>query len=176
MRVLPSDTLAKLWVKEIRVGVPAWLSAITADSFWPPLSVIVLSTSGSLVHGASEVQGGEVELDRTVIESLADPVTHLVRNAVEAMGTRGGKITVRVAKRAPASAKSGKKGDLLIDTGMGRTIDAQVAAGEETKIADVIEVKHVKRAKHPTRSLPALCRLTAMISGGNQLGSQHGSR
>ena len=30
-----------------------------------------------------EVQGGEVELDRTVIEALADPLTHLVRNAVD---------------------------------------------------------------------------------------------
>jgi two-component system chemotaxis sensor kinase CheA len=30
-----------------------------------------------------EVQGGEVELDRTVIEALGDPLTHLVRNAVD---------------------------------------------------------------------------------------------
>ncbi|HTO98692.1 MAG TPA: chemotaxis protein CheA [Myxococcales bacterium] len=30
-----------------------------------------------------EVQGGEVELDRTVIEALSDPLTHLVRNAVD---------------------------------------------------------------------------------------------
>ena len=30
-----------------------------------------------------EVQGGAVELDRTVIEALADPLTHLVRNAVD---------------------------------------------------------------------------------------------
>ncbi len=30
-----------------------------------------------------EVQGGEVELDRTVIEALADPLMHLVRNAVD---------------------------------------------------------------------------------------------
>ncbi len=30
-----------------------------------------------------EVQGGEVELDRTVIDALLDPLTHLVRNAVD---------------------------------------------------------------------------------------------
>jgi two-component system chemotaxis sensor kinase CheA len=30
-----------------------------------------------------EVQGSEVELDRTVIEALSDPLTHLVRNAVD---------------------------------------------------------------------------------------------
>ena len=30
-----------------------------------------------------EVQGAEVELDRTVIEALGDPLTHLVRNAID---------------------------------------------------------------------------------------------
>ena len=30
-----------------------------------------------------EIQGAEVELDRTVIEALGDPLTHLVRNAVD---------------------------------------------------------------------------------------------
>lgn len=30
-----------------------------------------------------EVRGGEVEMDRTVIDSLMDPLTHLVRNAVD---------------------------------------------------------------------------------------------
>ena len=30
-----------------------------------------------------EIQGADVELDRTVIESLGDPLTHLVRNAVD---------------------------------------------------------------------------------------------
>jgi len=29
------------------------------------------------------IEGGEIELDRTVIERLADPITHLVRNAVD---------------------------------------------------------------------------------------------
>jgi two-component system chemotaxis sensor kinase CheA len=29
------------------------------------------------------IEGGELELDRTVIERLADPITHLVRNAVD---------------------------------------------------------------------------------------------
>ena len=30
-----------------------------------------------------EIRGGEVELDRTVIDALMDPITHLVRNAVD---------------------------------------------------------------------------------------------
>ena len=30
-----------------------------------------------------EVSGGDVELDRSIIESLADPMTHMLRNAVD---------------------------------------------------------------------------------------------
>jgi two-component system, chemotaxis family, sensor kinase CheA len=56
-----------------------------------------------------EVQGGEVELDRTVIEALGDPLTHLVRNAVDhgletgaqrvAVGKSGRGLLVLVARR-----------------------------------------------------------------------------
>jgi len=46
-----------------------------------------------------EVQGGEVELDRTVIEALADPLTHLVRNAVD-HGLETGAQRVAVGKSA----------------------------------------------------------------------------
>jgi len=44
-----------------------------------------------------EVQGGAVELDRTVIEALADPLTHLVRNAVD-HGLETGAQRVAVGK------------------------------------------------------------------------------
>ena len=56
-----------------------------------------------------EVQGGEVELDRTVIEALGDPLTHLVRNAVDhgletgaqriAVGKSGRGLLVLTARR-----------------------------------------------------------------------------
>ncbi len=56
-----------------------------------------------------EVQGGAVELDRTVIEALADPLTHLVRNAVDhgletgaqrlAVGKSGRGLLVLAARR-----------------------------------------------------------------------------
>jgi len=44
-----------------------------------------------------EVQGGGVELDRTVIEALGDPLTHLVRNAVD-HGLETGAQRVAVGK------------------------------------------------------------------------------
>jgi two-component system chemotaxis sensor kinase CheA len=46
-----------------------------------------------------EVQGGGVELDRTVIEALGDPLTHLVRNAVD-HGLETGVQRVAVGKSA----------------------------------------------------------------------------
>ena len=56
-----------------------------------------------------EVQGGGVELDRTVIEALGDPLTHLVRNAVDhgletgaqrvAVGKSGRGLLVLAARR-----------------------------------------------------------------------------
>src|SRR5258705_145163 len=56
-----------------------------------------------------EVQGGEAELDRTAIEALGDPLTHLVRNAVDhgletgaqriAVGKSGRGLLVLTARR-----------------------------------------------------------------------------
>jgi signal transduction histidine kinase len=53
---------------------------------------------------------------------IARLVHNLVRNAVEAIGARGGKITLRVSRRPSARRQGSKKGDLMIevtDTGPG---------------------------------------------------------
>jgi two-component system chemotaxis sensor kinase CheA len=58
------------------------------------------------------VEGGEIELDRSIVEGLKDPLLHLVRNAVDhgiepaaARSTAGkpdlGRVTVAVALRGP---------------------------------------------------------------------------
>ena len=49
-----------------------------------------------------EVQGADVELDRTLIEALGDPLTHLVRNAVD-HGLETG--TVRLSAGKPSRGK-----------------------------------------------------------------------
>ena len=66
-------------------------------------------------------------------------VHNLVRNAVEAMGSKGGKVTLRIARGAPVGAS--KKGDLVIevsDTGPGipkqiegRLFESFVTAGKK---------------------------------------------
>ncbi|AMV73860.1 hypothetical protein JCM30471_22810 [Desulfuromonas carbonis] len=42
-----------------------------------------------------QVEGDEVELDRAILEELADPLVHMVRNAVDHGIDRQGKVTVR---------------------------------------------------------------------------------
>src|SRR5262249_45273376 len=53
---------------------------------------------------------------------IARAVHNLVRNGVEAMGPRGGTITLRVSRKASDKSKGSKKGDLVLevaDTGPG---------------------------------------------------------
>jgi signal transduction histidine kinase len=53
---------------------------------------------------------------------IARAVHNLVRNAVEAMGPRGGRITLRVSRKLEGKGKGSKKGDLVLevaDTGPG---------------------------------------------------------
>jgi signal transduction histidine kinase len=93
--------------------------------------------------GTSKV-GIVLELaDRTTARFDQNKITralhNLVRNAVEAMGTKGGKVTLRVARAA--STESNKKGDLVIvvsDTGPGipkqiegRLFESFVTAGKK---------------------------------------------
>jgi two-component system chemotaxis sensor kinase CheA len=42
-----------------------------------------------------EIRGGELELDRTIVERLDEPLTHLIRNAADhGVGEKGGKIKI----------------------------------------------------------------------------------
>jgi signal transduction histidine kinase/putative methionine-R-sulfoxide reductase with GAF domain len=81
--------------------------------------------------------------DRTTARFDQNKITravhNLVRNAIEAMGTKGGKVTLRVARAA--ATESNKKGDLVIvvsDTGPGipkqiegRLFESFVTAGKK---------------------------------------------
>jgi K+-sensing histidine kinase KdpD len=81
------------------------------------------------LHG--QLAGSKVQLtlelaDRTTARFDQNKITraahNLVRNAVEAIGPKGGKITLRVFRKPPGEGASGKKGDLVIevaDTGPG---------------------------------------------------------
>jgi len=98
-----------------------------------------------------ELSGTKVELvldlaDRTTARFDQNKITRvvhdLVRNAVEAMGEKGGKITISVARRPPDPARSSSKGDLVLvvaDTGPGipreiegRLFESFVTAGKKS--------------------------------------------
>jgi signal transduction histidine kinase/putative methionine-R-sulfoxide reductase with GAF domain len=81
------------------------------------------------LHG--QLAGSKVQLtlelaDRTTARFDQNKITravhNLVRNAVEAIGPKGGKITLRVFRKPPGEAAAGKRGDLVLevaDTGPG---------------------------------------------------------
>ena len=48
-----------------------------------------------------DIDGGDVELDREMIEMIRDPLTHIIRNAVDHGIESAGR-----ARRRPASARS----------------------------------------------------------------------
>ncbi len=98
-----------------------------------------------------ELAGSKVELvldleDRTTARFDQNKITravhNLVRNAVEAMGQKGGTITLRVGRRPPDPARASKKGDLFLtiaDTGPGipkeiegRLFESFVTAGKKS--------------------------------------------
>jgi signal transduction histidine kinase/putative methionine-R-sulfoxide reductase with GAF domain len=65
---------------------------------------------------------GDKSTARLDENKIARAVHNLVRNAVEAMGSRGGTITLRVSRKASEKSKASKKGDLVLevaDTGPG---------------------------------------------------------
>ena len=54
------------------------------DILWSKLPRVIRdlsATCGKTVH--LEMEGRETELDRTILEAVKDPLTHLVRNAVD---------------------------------------------------------------------------------------------
>jgi len=113
-----------------------------------------------------EVQGGGVELDRTVIEALGDPLTHLVRNAVD-HGLETG--TERVAKgksvRGLLVLSARRERDKVLvevsDDGAGfdadrlrrRALEMGVLA--EQKLVDLTEQQSYELAFHPGLSTRA---------------------
>jgi len=95
--------------------------------------------------GGSKVQLTLELADRTTARFDQNKITravhNLVRNAVEAIGPKGGKITVRVFRKAPSEGALGKKGDLVLevaDTGPGvpkeiegKLFESFVSAGKQ---------------------------------------------
>ena len=75
-----------------------------------------------------EIQGAEVELDRTVIDALGDPLTHLVRNAIDhGLETSSERLSAGKPARGKLLLAARRERDkVLVDiTDDGRGFDAQ---------------------------------------------------
>ena len=63
------------------------------------------------------VEGEDVEVDKSIIESIGDPLTHLIRNAVdhgiESDGTTAGQRETGARDDLPAGVSSGRQGPHL---------------------------------------------------------------
>src|SRR6201999_889958 len=54
------------------------------DHVWSKLPRVVRDLSSQLGRAVRlEMEGGDTELDRTLLEAVKDPLTHLVRNAID---------------------------------------------------------------------------------------------
>ncbi len=49
---------------------------------------------------ALHIEGGDLELDRTILESFADPLTHLIRNSLDSRSGNAGRARSRWKKPA----------------------------------------------------------------------------
>jgi two-component system chemotaxis sensor kinase CheA len=88
---------------------------------------IVRDLSGALGKVAAvEIEGGETELDKGVVERLADPLTHLVRNSID-HGLEGPEERIALGKAAEGTVRLTAQhaaGGILIEVGEdGRGLD-----------------------------------------------------
>lgn len=115
------------------------------DRLFAPLPRIIRDIAGELgkeAHFASS--GGEVELDREMIENIRDPLTHIIRNAIDhglehpdarvaAGKARSGTISV-------AARQSGNRIDISIsDDGRGIDVDRVVTKAVDAGLVSVSE-------------------------------------
>jgi two-component system chemotaxis sensor kinase CheA len=128
------------------------------------------------------VQGGAVELDRTVIEALADPLTHLVRNAVD-HGLETGAQRVAVGKSGRGllvlSARRERDKVLVEVSDDGAGFDAAACAGGPSTWACSPRRKWRSSASSRATSWPSCpgsTRAEATDLSGRGVGSTRSSR
>ena len=90
MREFPCDVSVEAAFEQVSASTAEIRDAIMrtrmqrVDALFAPLPRMVRDLSAELGKRiALEVDGGEVELDRELIETIRDPLTHIIRNAVD---------------------------------------------------------------------------------------------
>jgi two-component system, chemotaxis family, sensor kinase CheA len=119
------------------------------DRLFAPLPRIVRDIAGELGKDAHFTSsGGEVELDREMIENIRDPLTHIIRNAID-HGLES--PDARLAAGKPASGtiritarQSGNRIDIAVsDDGRGVDVDRVVAKAVAAGIISAADAAHL---------------------------------
>ena len=131
------------------------------------------------------VSGGDTELDRVILESLAEPLTHLLRNAVahgiESPGDRaqaGKPVRGRVELRA--TSRGALVEIIVADDGRGVSQDVADRAQREGSLTDVLAQAGYSTAKEVTElagrgvGLDAVKNYALSLGGAFEIRSQPG--
>lgn len=119
------------------------------DRLFAPLPRIVRDIAGELgkdAHFASS--GGEVELDREMIENIRDPLTHIIRNAID-HGLEAPEARLSAGKPASGSIRitarqSGNRIDIAVsDDGRGVDVERVVAKAVAAGVVSAADAAHL---------------------------------
>ena len=115
------------------------------DRLFGPLPRIIRDIAGELGKEAGFASsGGEVELDREMIENIRDPLTHIIRNAIdhglESPAARAAAGKARSGSIKVAARQSGNRIDISVsDDGRGIDVDRVVAKAVASGIVTQVE-------------------------------------
>ncbi|PVX30772.1 chemotaxis protein CheA [Sphingomonas pokkalii] len=132
------------------------------DALFSPLPRMVRDIAATLGKSVSlEIEGGDVELDREMIEVLRDPLVHIIRNAIdhgiEAPAERRGAGKREAGRLTVSARQSGNQIIVdIVDDGRGVDVDRLIA-----KLAAI-----GVRSERELRALPLRAQLELMFHPG----------
>lgn len=98
------------------------------------------------------IEGGEIELDRSIIDQLSEPLNHLLRNAVDHGIEKNGTITIGATREKDFAIIS------VIDDGMGIDLKKMIKKGVESKVilaSEESKYTNMVPSEHPS-IIPAI--------------------
>ncbi|MDE1767604.1 MAG: chemotaxis protein CheA, partial [Thaumarchaeota archaeon] len=122
---------------------------VPIDHVFNRFSRMVRDVSASLGKEVKlEVEGSNIELDRTVLDAITDPLLHMLRNAVDhGLETPSERKEMGKSETGTIQLKANRIGDRVeiqvVDDGKGMDLDAIKAKALEKKIVTQEELDHM---------------------------------
>ncbi len=132
------------------------------DHIWSKLPRVVRDLSNSLGKQVQlAMEGKETELDRSLLEAVKDPLTHLVRNAVDHGIEDAGATRVAAGKDAEGTLtlrayhEGGHVAVEVADDGAGIDVDRIAQKAVESGLLRAEQIAQHGQARHHGDGLPA---------------------